>query len=72
MPHVVADNFKGAGYGYGYAFAQENICLYAEELVTLHGERASLDESRPLLGTPTPCVGREQELAFLVAEMLRD
>ena len=40
VPHVVADNFKGAGYGYGYAFAQENICLYAEELVTLHGERA--------------------------------
>jgi acyl-homoserine-lactone acylase len=40
VPHVLADDFKGAGYGYGYAFAQENICLYAEELVTLHGERA--------------------------------
>ena len=40
VPHVKADNFKGAGYGYGYAFAKENICLYAEELVTLHGERA--------------------------------
>ncbi len=40
VPHILADNFKGAGYGYGYAFAAENICLYAEELVTLHGERA--------------------------------
>jgi acyl-homoserine-lactone acylase len=40
VPHVKADTFKGAGYGYGYAFAKENICLYAEELVTLHGERA--------------------------------
>jgi acyl-homoserine-lactone acylase len=40
VPHILADNFKGAGYGYGYAFAKENICLYAEELVTLHGERA--------------------------------
>ncbi len=40
VPHVLADNFKGAGYGYGYAFAQQNICLYAEELVTLRGERA--------------------------------
>jgi acyl-homoserine-lactone acylase len=40
VPHILADNFKGAGYGYGYAFAQENICLYAEELVTRHGERA--------------------------------
>ena len=40
VPHVVADSFTGAGYGYGYAFAQNNICLFAEELVTLHGERA--------------------------------
>ena len=40
VPHIVADSFKGAGFGYGYAFAQQNICLYAEELVTLRGERA--------------------------------
>ena len=40
VPHVVAETFKGAGYGYGYVFAQSNICLFAEELVTLHGERA--------------------------------
>lgn len=40
VPHIKAADFKGAGYGYGYAFAKENICLYAEELVTLHGERA--------------------------------
>jgi acyl-homoserine-lactone acylase len=40
VPHILADNFKGAGYGYGYAFAQENICLFAEDLVTLRGERA--------------------------------
>ncbi|HYI00343.1 serine/threonine-protein kinase PknK [Hyalangium sp.] len=31
----------------------------------LHGEHLSVDESRPLLGRPTPCVGREQELAML-------
>jgi acyl-homoserine-lactone acylase len=40
VPHVLADTFKGAGFGYGYAFAQQNFCLYAEELVTLRGERA--------------------------------
>jgi acyl-homoserine-lactone acylase len=40
VPHIVAENFKGAGFGYGYAFAQQNFCLYAEELVTLRGERA--------------------------------
>jgi hypothetical protein len=34
-------------------------------LFLLHGERLGTDESRPLLGKPTPCVGREQELALL-------
>ncbi|HEX5754621.1 MAG TPA: protein kinase [Archangium sp.] len=31
----------------------------------LHGEQPGTDESRPLLGKPTPCVGREHELAVL-------
>ncbi|PTL81267.1 serine/threonine-protein kinase [Vitiosangium sp. GDMCC 1.1324] len=31
----------------------------------LQGEQLGADESRPLLGRPTPCVGREQELALL-------
>jgi tetratricopeptide (TPR) repeat protein len=34
-------------------------------LFLLHGEHLSTDESRPLLGKPTPCVGREHELALL-------
>jgi serine/threonine protein kinase len=35
------------------------------DLFLLHGQRPGADASRPLLGKPTPCVGREQELAFL-------
>ena len=35
--------------------------------VLLSGEELSEDESRPLLGRPTPCVGREQELGVLDA-----
>ncbi|HEX8706615.1 MAG TPA: AAA family ATPase [Myxococcaceae bacterium] len=31
----------------------------------LRGEKLHADESRPLLGRPTPCVGREQELSLL-------
>jgi serine/threonine protein kinase/tetratricopeptide (TPR) repeat protein len=31
----------------------------------LRGEQLSMDESRPLLGRPTPCVGRMQELTIL-------
>jgi eukaryotic-like serine/threonine-protein kinase len=38
---------------------------------TLINERASPDESRPLLGRATPCVGREQELLVLSASLER-
>jgi hypothetical protein len=31
----------------------------------LRAEQLRVDESRPLLGRPTPCVGREQELSLL-------
>ena len=31
----------------------------------LDGERVSIDESRPLLGKPTPCIGRDPELSIL-------
>ncbi len=34
-------------------------------LAILRGEEAELDASRPLLGKPTPCVGREAELGNL-------
>ncbi len=35
------------------------------DLFLLQGEQLGADETRPLLGKPTPCVGREQELALL-------
>src|SRR5262249_6898103 len=35
----------------------------------LTGDELSLDATRPLLGKPTPCVGREVELAMLEASL---
>ena len=40
VPHVKADTMGGAGYGYGYVFAEDNLCLLAEEILTVRGERA--------------------------------
>lgn len=40
VPHVKASTMFGAGKGLGYAFAAENICLFAEKIVTIRGERA--------------------------------
>ena len=40
IPHVQSDDFGGLGFGYGYVFAEDNLCLLAEEILTVRGERA--------------------------------
>ncbi|SFY06105.1 MULTISPECIES: bifunctional acylase PvdQ [Azotobacter] len=40
VPHIRAENEAGLGYGIGYAYARDNLCLLAEEIVTARGERA--------------------------------
>jgi acyl-homoserine-lactone acylase len=40
IPHITAPNYAGLGYGYGYAFAQDNICVMAEDYITVDAERA--------------------------------
>jgi acyl-homoserine-lactone acylase len=40
VPHVKADDLGGLGYGYGYVFAEDNLCLLAEEILTVRGQRA--------------------------------
>jgi acyl-homoserine-lactone acylase len=40
IPHIVASDFGSMGYGYGYAFAEDNICVLLEDLLTIRGERA--------------------------------
>ncbi|TXD98022.1 peptidase S45 [Psychrobacter frigidicola] len=38
IPHITARDYKGLGYGVGYAFAEDNICSLARELVVASGE----------------------------------
>lgn len=40
IPHVKADDLGGLGYGYGYVFAEDNLCILEEEILTVRGERA--------------------------------
>ncbi len=40
IPHIVADDWGGLGYGIAYAYAQDNVCLLAEEFVTIAGLRS--------------------------------
>jgi len=39
IPHIKANDFASLGYGYGYAFAEDNLCVLQEDLVTIRGER---------------------------------
>lgn len=40
IPHISARDERGLGYGIGYAYARDNACLLADEIVTARGERA--------------------------------
>ena len=40
IPHITARDWRGAGYGVGYAYAQDNLCMIAEEFATVAGERS--------------------------------
>jgi len=40
IPHIKADNWGSLGYGFGYAMATDAVCVIAEEVITVNGERA--------------------------------
>ncbi|WNG45682.1 protein kinase [Archangium minus] len=57
---VVMDGVTAGLLGPGFRLSRVDSGTFV-----LEGELLGADESRPLLGKPTPCVGREQELALL-------
>ncbi|MGA8117611.1 MAG: penicillin acylase family protein [Actinocatenispora sp.] len=40
IPHILAHDFRGLGYGYGHAFAEDNLCSLADQVLTVRGERS--------------------------------
>ncbi|MBT2298622.1 bifunctional acylase PvdQ [Pseudomonas fluorescens] len=40
VPHIRAEDERGLGYGIGYAYAEDNLCLLANEIVTVNGQRS--------------------------------
>ncbi|TDC45683.1 acylase [Actinomadura sp. KC345] len=40
IPHITAKDYTGLGYGTGYAAAKDNLCMIAQGVVTLSGERS--------------------------------
>ncbi|MFQ3250726.1 MAG: acyl-homoserine-lactone acylase [Glaciecola sp.] len=40
VPHVNADNLESMAFGVGYAFAQDNMCILADQIIKYNSERA--------------------------------
>ncbi|MGQ5525087.1 penicillin acylase family protein [Chitinimonas sp. PSY-7] len=40
VPHIEASTVGGAAYGVAYAYAEDNLCLLADQLLTVRGERS--------------------------------
>ncbi len=40
IPHITASNLQSLAYGVGYSYAQDNVCLMADQLLTVRGDRA--------------------------------
>jgi acyl-homoserine-lactone acylase len=40
IPHILASDYGSLGYGYAHALAQDNLCVMADRVVTLRGERS--------------------------------
>lgn len=38
--HVKANDFRSLGFGLAYAYAQDNLCMFADALLTVRGERS--------------------------------
>ncbi len=40
VPHIQGDNLESIGFGAGYAYAEDNICLLADQIVRFNSQRA--------------------------------
>lgn len=40
VPHITADNLESMSYGVAYAFAQDNICMLADQILKYNSQRS--------------------------------
>ena len=40
VPHITADNLESMSYGVGYAFAKDNACMLADQILKYNSQRA--------------------------------
>jgi acyl-homoserine-lactone acylase len=40
VPHITADNLESMSYGVGYAFAKDNLCILADQIIKYNSQRS--------------------------------
>ncbi len=40
VPHITADNLESLAFGSGYAYAQDNLCILADQIIKVRSERS--------------------------------
>jgi len=40
VPHITADNLQSLAFGSGYAYAKDNLCILADQILKIRSERA--------------------------------
>jgi acyl-homoserine-lactone acylase len=69
IPHVTARNAESLAYGVAYAYAQDNVCMTANTLVTARGQRSSTFGSKTVGLLGRRYIPNEQIDLFMAAHM---
>lgn len=51
VPHITGDNLQSVGFGSGYAYAQDNICILADQIIKVRSERSKYFGPDKVLGS---------------------
>lgn len=69
IPHITAQNLESLAYGVAYAYAQDNVCMTADNLVTARGQRSSTFGSKTTGQLGRRYLSNEQIDLFIAAHM---
>ena len=67
IPHIEAKDYGSLAYGYGYAFAEDNLCVMADQYVTVRAERSRYfgpEATWQMRGNGTTNKNRESDFFF--------
>ncbi|MGV2871706.1 acylase [Colwellia sp. E150_009] len=51
VPHITGDNLQSVSFGSGYAYAQDNLCILADQILKVRSERAKYFGPDKVLGS---------------------